>query len=68
MTYVVELEPGVWLADVQGDPGRTLVLANARRWGSRSAAWRALNKAKQPNKHFRFRNAKVVKEKGEAGV
>ena len=28
--YVVELEDGVWLADEEGDPGRTLKATNAK--------------------------------------
>lgn len=43
--WVVELEPGVWLAPWDGDPGRTLVEASATRYPSYVAADRALTRA-----------------------
>lgn len=49
--WVVELEPGVWLAPWDGDPGRTLVLDSATRYPSYVAAERAL---KQAQKHRTF--------------
>lgn len=32
--YVVEIDEGCWLCDVEGDPGRTLVIENAQRFKS----------------------------------
>lgn len=46
-TYVVQLENGVWLAPVDGDPGRTLVLEFAQRFDSRNRAEWALKKARE---------------------
>ena len=40
--WIVELEPGVWLAEVEGDPGRTLVEGSAQRFDCRTSAWNAL--------------------------
>lgn len=42
MAYVIQLEPGVWVAPWDGDPGRTLVKENAYRFRSRAAANRAI--------------------------
>jgi hypothetical protein len=54
--WVVELEPGVWIADTDGDPGRTLVKENAQRFFMKSEAKKALEKART----FRaFKNAKI---------
>ena len=33
--YIVKIEKGVWLADWFGDPGRTLVLNNAKIFSTR---------------------------------
>lgn len=45
--YIVLLEPGVWLTPYQDDPcGRTLFEASARRYARRSAAVRALTRAR----------------------
>ncbi len=41
-TWLVKLEDGVWLAPWRGDPGRTLIIGNARRFRSQAAAHRAL--------------------------
>lgn len=44
--YIVELEPGVWLAPWKGDPGRTLVESSARRYPNHRAAETALSFAR----------------------
>ena len=41
----VELEPGVWLADGEGDPPRTLTKENARQFVTRFTAMKALDRA-----------------------
>jgi len=41
MKYIVELETGVWLAPWDGDPGRTTVKENAKRFDERLDALRA---------------------------
>lgn len=42
VAYIVQLEPGVWLAPGDGDPPRTLVKANAARYTSIRSASTAL--------------------------
>lgn len=46
MVYVVKLEDSgsgpVWLADGEGDPPRTLVIDNAKRFPNRRSALKAL--------------------------
>lgn len=54
--YKVELEEGVWLADGQGDPPRTLVKSNAKEFNSLETALAALKRARK----FRpFKNAEI---------
>ncbi len=54
--YIVELEPGVYLAPWPGDPGRTLVYEEAKRYSTRRGAAIALGKARK----FRdFENAAI---------
>lgn len=58
MSYIVELEPHVWIAPVEGDPGRTLQIDNATRFRTIRDARHALRLAKK----FRpgaFKNASV---------
>ncbi|MGB1202900.1 MAG: hypothetical protein ACPG75_04975 [Alloalcanivorax venustensis] len=45
MPFVVELETGVWMADWEGDPGRTLQRDNAQRFADQYAAEAALRTA-----------------------
>jgi len=46
--YIIELELGVFLADWdEGDPPRTLVKANARRFETLTAAGQALIRARR---------------------
>lgn len=55
--WVIELEPGVWLADGEGDPPRTLCFKNARRM-TRAKMEDALDRIREmPNR--RFANLKV---------
>lgn len=44
---IVELEPGVWLTDGEGDPPRTLVKSNAKRYQSAAYALGALTRARK---------------------
>jgi hypothetical protein len=44
--YVVELEDGVWIADTDGDPGRTLKFGNAQLFESESEAAVAIGDAR----------------------
>ncbi len=45
--HVVQLEPGVWLAAIEGDPGRTMVLDNAKSFPDIVSAARALSAARK---------------------
>lgn len=45
--WVVELEPGVWIAHWTGDPGRTLKIESALFSSSESWAMRELTKARK---------------------
>lgn len=45
--YIVEIQPGCWLAPWKGDPGRTLVLESARVFTTRRGAAIALGLAKR---------------------
>lgn len=55
--FIVELEPGVWLAGSIGDPGRTLVKESAKQYKTRRGAAIALGIARK----FRsFKNAVIT--------
>ena len=64
--WIVELESGVWLAKWAGDPGRTLVKQNARKYKTISSATIALGLARR----FRpFPSAAIAKaEEAEHGI
>lgn len=55
--WIVELEPGVYLAEGEGDPPRTLVKTSARRFSSHPRACVARNKAREVRP---FARAKVT--------
>ena len=55
--WIIELEPGVWIAQWNGDPGRTLVLSNAKRFRSFESAALALSKARR---YRTFPDAKII--------
>ena len=57
--WIVEIEKGVWLAARDGDPGRTLVKENAKRFRSELAANRALGKARSLPHRNGFPEAKI---------
>lgn len=45
--YLVELEKGVWLAEWEGDPGRTLDIENAKQFKTGKGARISLTLARQ---------------------
>ncbi len=57
--YIVELECGCWIAEWNGDPGRTLLLENAKRFTCEGHAKTALCDAR---KYRPFKNAKIIAE------
>ena len=55
--WIIELDPGVYLADEEGDPGRTLAVENAKVFLSHPRARNGLIAARE----FRpFENARVT--------
>ena len=57
MAYIVEIEIGVWLASLDGDPGRTLDKSRATTFKTRKDAEMDLQKARL----FKdFRDAKII--------
>ena len=54
--FVVELEPGVWLAEWSGDPGRTCDRRNAKVYVTEVEAIRGKARARRMRP---FRNAKI---------
>lgn len=58
MKFVIELQPGCWIAAMEGDPGRTLKRQNAKVFKNLSQAVNALANARQ-YRHFKL--AKIVK-------
>ena len=55
--YVIELQHGCWVADREGDPGRTLLPINAQRFDSREEAIKKLEECK---KYRHLEHAKIV--------
>ena len=58
MDYIIELEKGVWLADGEGDPPRTLRAENARRFPNVFMANDMLEDVKESG-HRLFLSAKI---------
>ena len=56
--YIIQLEKGVFLADWEGDPGRTLKREIAKRFPSDQSAITSLNNLKKD--YSKFKNAEVV--------
>lgn len=59
--YVIELQPGCWIADWTGDPGRTEVLDSAKIYTSKKAAQNALNKMIRKYDHRDLTGARIVR-------
>jgi len=57
--YIIELEPGVWIADWDGDPGRTKIKENAKVFESRKKAECMLNNCRI---YREFNNAIIIKK------
>ena len=55
----VQLEKGVWLADWEGDPGRTIVEENAMEFDDIESAVKAIDKAR---KYRSFPDATIVED------
>ena len=56
--FIVEIESGVYLADIDGDPGRTLERENAKRYATRQSAENNLVASRE---YRPFRQAKISK-------
>ena len=59
MKYIIELQPQCWLADWEGDPGRTLKIESAKTFTSYTGAKHFLALTKERNKHRSFLHAKI---------
>jgi hypothetical protein len=59
IVWLVELEKGCWLADIEGDPGRTLHRASAKRFHTEYKAKCALKRAR---KYRTFTEAEIINE------
>lgn len=57
--WIVEIEPGVWLAPWLGDPGRTCVKRSAKRFMSEPVALKALSRARSIQHRNGFPKAKI---------
>ena len=57
-SYIVELEPGVWISSGHGDVERTLVKDHARRFVAKRDALSAIRRARL---HKPFVHAKAIK-------
>jgi hypothetical protein len=53
MKYVIQLDNQSWVADIDGDPGRTRLKSRAKQFRSKAAAKTALDDIK---KEYPFRN------------
>ena len=62
--YIIELEPGVFICDVEGDPGRTLVRENAQVFRGYSNGEKALIAARE---YRPFENAEIILLEKEGG-
>ena len=60
MKWIVELEPGVFLASGEGDPARTLRAENAKVFASHPRALRGLIDARKIRKFVRARVVLVL--------
>ena len=61
--YIVQLDYGVWLASWSGDPGRTLLESNARKYKTKKGARIAM--ARVHTLFGRFLNAKILEVDGD---
>lgn len=52
LNYIVELEEGVWICEMEGDPGRTLVRESAQKFDTFQEAKRALSAARKFKRKF----------------
>jgi hypothetical protein len=57
--FVVKIDD-YWLADWEGDPGRTLVLNNAKIFSNRLSGGRALRKTTKQNPHRNMTKCRVL--------
>lgn len=58
--WIIEFEEGVWIAEWEGDPPRTLVKNNARNFSAFADAEEEIERLKKLYPHRRWSNAKVI--------
>ena len=61
MKFIIQLSETSWIADWEGDPGRTLKLQNAQLFNSHDSAKRKLVKSKRKYYNRDFSKANIVK-------
>ena len=59
MKYIVELEENVWIADWDGDPGRTIVKNNAKVFDNKKEAEESIKMARYFGE---FKFAKIIQQ------
>jgi hypothetical protein len=59
LKYIIEFEKGVYFCDIEGDPGRTLKIENAKVFVRKQDAQRTLLKAKHDYPQRKFLKACV---------
>ena len=60
MSYIVELDRNVWIADIQGDPGRTLRQEDAQHFRTLAKAKKALREARN---YRPFKAAEIIEQR-----
>ena len=61
MKYIIELEPGVYIAPWTGDPGRTMKIENALDFASPLMAEKVMKRVlSEECPHRHYKNAKVI--------
>ena len=58
--YIIQLARTSWVADWEGDPGRTLVLQNAKIFSHKSIAERTLKGLSKRYEHRDFNKARII--------
>ena len=61
MEFIIEIEPETqWLAPWSGDPGRTCIKENAKRYKTKKAAQAALSRAMNRYSFRSLEHAKII--------
>lgn len=58
--YIIQLTETSWIADWEGDPGRTLKLQSAKIFDTKASAERFLKKSRKKNEHRDFSKSEIA--------